>query len=246
MIAAGRFTDWWVSYALLLEWVFPDREQLTCIERLEQRIDMRYDIQVDATVEVEPSTALMVGEWYLHSRSAHRDGRVIEAYRQLHVETDHLFTLLTRDARHWAVRVVFTRCVEPYKSDDELILAVRADGTLEVTSAATAAERLHPLFDCEFGGAFDRFRAVHDLMGHAWCGYGFDLDDECAAWSAQDRLHSGLARLALATELYGVNAARGIVGEASDLRALLLAPPAGSAMCFSSTRMRVLNAASTR
>jgi hypothetical protein len=206
---------------------------------------MPHDIQVDATLGVEPSTALMVGEWYLHSRSAHRDARVIEAYRQLQVETDHLFTLLTRDARHWGVRVVFTRCVEPYKSDDELIFAVRADGTLEVTSAATAAERLHPLFDCEFGGAFDRFRAVHYLIGHAWCGYGFDLNDECAAWSAQDRLHSGLARLALAAELYGVNAARGIVREAPDLRALLLAPSAWSGMCLSSTRMRAVRPPST-
>jgi hypothetical protein len=40
----------------------------------------------------------------------------------------------------------------------------------------------------------------------------------------QDRLHSGLARRALATELYGVNAARNVGGEAPELRALLLDP----------------------
>jgi hypothetical protein len=34
-------------------------------------------------------------------------------------------------------------------------------------------ERLHSLLGCEFGGAFDRFRAVHDHIGHAGCGYGF-------------------------------------------------------------------------
>ena len=177
-----------------------------------------------AAARVAPSTTFMVGEWYLHSRSAHRDAQVIEAYRQLQVETDHIFTLLTRDADHAAVRVAFTRCAQPYESDEELIRAVRANKTLEITSAAAVGERLHPLFGCEFGGAFDRFRAVHDLIGHAWCGYGFDLQDECAAWSAQDHLHSGLARFALATELYGVNAARRIVGEAPDLRALLFAP----------------------
>jgi len=177
----------------------------------------------------------MVGEWYLRSRSAHRDPQVIEAYRRLQMETDHLFTVLTRDARHPAVRVVFTRCAGPYETDEELIFAVRASGTLEITSAAVAGKRLHPLFDCEFGGEFDRFRAVHDLIGHAWCGYGFDLDGECAAWCAQDRLHSGPARLALATELYGVNAARGILGEAPDLRALLLTPSARSGLFVSST-----------
>ena len=185
---------------------------------------MRHDAQVDATFGAEPSTAVVVGQWYLQSRSAHRDARVIEAYRRLQAETDHLFTLLTRGSCHRAVRVVFTRCAQPYESDDELILSVRANGTLEMTSAAAAGERLHPLFDCELGGAFDRFRAVHDLIGHAWCGYGFDLDDERAAWRAQDRLHSGLARFALATELYGVNAARTFGGEAPELRALLLAP----------------------
>jgi hypothetical protein len=203
---------------------------------------MRHDLQVDTTLGIESSATVMVGEWYLHSRSAHRDARVIEAYRQLQAETDHLFSLLTRDGCHWAVRVAFTRCVQPYESDKELICAVRANGTLEITSAAAVGERLHPLFGCEFGGAFDRFRAVHDLIGHAWYGYGFGLDDECAAWSAQDQMHSGLARFALATELYGVNAARGIVREAPNLRALLLAPPT---LC-SSTRARAGKPASTR
>jgi hypothetical protein len=167
-----------------------------------------------------------MGERYVHSRSAHRDARVIEAYRQLQRETDDLFALLTGDSCHTGVRVAFTRCAQPYESDEELIRGVRADGTLEITSAVSAGERLHPLLDCGFGGAFDRFRAVHDLIGHAWCGYGFDLDEECAAWSVQDRLHTGLARSALATEIYGVNAARFILGEAPDLRAVLLLEPA--------------------
>jgi hypothetical protein len=183
---------------------------------------MGQDIQLDATLGGRRSSAIRVGEWYLHSRSAHRDAQVVGAYRQLQAETDRLFTLLTREACHWAVRVAFTRCAQPYESDAELISAVRATGTLEVTSAAVAGQRLHPLIGCEFGGAFDRFRAVHDLLGHAWFGFGFELDDECAAWSFQDRLHTGLARFALATELYGVNAARSITGESPDLRALLL------------------------
>ncbi len=191
---------------------------------------MQYDIRAGASFRVDPSAAVMVGEWFLHSRSAHHDSRVIEAYRRLQVETDHLFSVLTRDPCRGAVRVAFTRCARPYECDKELIFAVRANGILEITSADTAGERLHPLFDCAFGGAFDRFRAVHDLIGHAWCGYGFDLYDECAAWSAQDRLHSRLARFALATELYGVNAARGIAGETPDLRALLLAPSTASAL----------------
>jgi hypothetical protein len=172
------------------------------------------------------SNATVVGQWYLDSGSAHHDPRVIEAYRQLQAETDHLYVLLTRDDCQGVPRVAFTRCDRPYASDEELICAVRANGTLEITAAVAGGGRLHPLLGCEFGGAFDRFRAIHDLIGHAWCGYGFGLADECAAWKVQDRLHSGLARCALATELYGVNAARSVLGEAPDLRALLIAPSA--------------------
>jgi hypothetical protein len=171
---------------------------------------------------VGPAAAARVGEWYLDSRSAHGVSKVKEAYRQLQIETDRLFAALGRDPISSAARVAFTRCARPYASDLELIEAVSAGATLEVTSAATAEGRLHPILDCEFGGAFDRFRAVHDLIGHAWCGYGFALPAECAAWRVQDRLHSDLARCALATELYAVNAARGITGESSDLKALLL------------------------
>ena len=170
----------------------------------------------------DPSMVSMVGDWYLQSRSAHGNAEVIEAYRQLQIEIDHLYTLITRDVRQSTVRIAFTCCAQPYESDQALIAAVRSEGILEITSAAAAGRRIHPLLGCEFGGAFDRFRAVHDLIGHARSGYGFDLGDECAAWIVQDRLHSGLARSALATELYGVNAARSVAGEPPDLRALLL------------------------
>jgi hypothetical protein len=166
-----------------------------------------------------------VGEWYLSSQSAHRDQGVIEAYRQLQVETDELFEVITHRAGLKGVRVMFTRCLQPYDSDQELIAAVRAQKTLEITSAVASGERrLHPVLDCEFGGAFDRFRATHDIIGHAWYGYGFDLAGECAAWERQDRLHSSLARLALATELFAVNAARHLLGTAPELKGLLLAP----------------------
>jgi hypothetical protein len=187
---------------------------------------MQLHIGVNTLSRAGAATALMVGDWYLNSQSSHCDAVVSEAYRQLQVETDRLFTLFCGDGSGRTVRVAFTRCADPYASDEELILAARTSGTLEVTSAAVAGERIHPLLDCEFGGAFDRFRAVHDLIGHAWCGLRFDLGDECAAWGVQDRLHGDLARSALATELVGVNAARGILGETPDLRALVLSPSA--------------------
>jgi hypothetical protein len=173
---------------------------------------------------VDPSIAAVVGEWYLSARSFPHDARIVAAYGHLQSETDRLFNVLVRSGGPGVVRVVFTRCGQPYAGDRELIAAVRAQRILEIPTAAVAGHRIHPVFGCGLGGAFDRFRAIHDLIGHAWLGHGFDLDGEYAAWRAQDRLHRGPARWALATELCGVNSARWLTGEPPDLKAMLLEP----------------------
>ena len=150
---------------------------------------------------------------------------MISAYRQLEAETDRLFAVVTKTVGPRATRIVFTRCRQPYENCEEMIALARICRTLEVTAAVSSGGRLHPLLDCEFGGAFDRFRAIHDLIGHVWTGKGFELRAEYDAWMAQTRLHiTSWWGEALATELYGVNAARGITGEAPDLRAVLFAP----------------------
>jgi hypothetical protein len=173
---------------------------------------------------VDRSTVVSVGAQYLNARNAHRNARIVTAYRQLQLEIDRLFNDLVCVDQPRAVRVAFTRCHLPYASDKELIAAVGAHETLEITSAAAFSGRLHPLLSCEIGGGFDRFRAIHDLIGHAWLEKGFDIDGEGAAWLAQDRLHSDLARWALATEIWGVNSARWVTGQAPELKACLLDP----------------------
>jgi hypothetical protein len=110
----------------------------------------------------------------------------------------------------------------PYASDAEMVAAVRSEGLLEVTSAATERDRSHPLMGCEFGGAYDRFRAVHDIVGHVGPGLGFDRDGEFGAWLAQERLYRGLARWALATELHAEHSVRWTTGALSDHKATLL------------------------
>jgi hypothetical protein len=168
--------------------------------------------------------AVMVGEAYLDARSTPHSPAVVAAYRHLQAETDRLFHVAHSNAGPDSVRIVFTRCPQPYASDRELIEAVRASDVLEITTAAVNSGRIHPLLGCESGGAFDRFRAVHDLLGHVRTGFGFDLPDECAAWRLQDRLHSDPAGRALATELLAVNCARWILREAPEHKATLLEP----------------------
>jgi hypothetical protein len=168
--------------------------------------------------------ATEVGESYLSARDRSHESLVVAAYGHLQAETDQLFYALVRSDLPRPVRVVFTRCREPYACDEELIAAVRASGVLEVITAAVNAERIHPLLGCEFGGPFDRFRAIHDLIGHARTGFGFGLRDELAAWLTQARLHGSLARRALATELLAINCARSVIGAAPAQKAVLLEP----------------------
>jgi hypothetical protein len=175
-------------------------------------------------VERSRAVAAEVGAAYVTAASKPHDAVVVRAYQRLQAETDRLFHDVVRSDVPNPLRIVFTRCREPYGCDRELIEAFRACRILEITTAATSAERIHPLMGCEYGGAFDRFRAVHDLIGHAGTGFGFDLVDEVAAWRTQDRLHGGLARWALATELLAINSAWPILGEAPPHKAMLLGP----------------------
>jgi hypothetical protein len=144
------------------------------------------------------------------------------AYEQLRAQTDRIFFALTTGGCEY--RVVFTRLPHPYGSDVEMLDAVCAGHLLEVSTAAAARDRRHPMLDCSTGGAYDRFRAVHDLLGHVVPRLGFDRDGEYTAWLLQRRLHGGLARWALATELHGENSVLWTTHELCEHKAVLLDP----------------------
>jgi hypothetical protein len=161
--------------------------------------------------------------WHLESQSAQDDPRVIAAYNQLVRQTDRLFQLLTDFTSPRGINVSFTFLRQPYRSDGELIAAIVNDRRFEVSVAASDRYRLHPLLDCRPGGSYDRFRAVHDIIGHAFGHRGFDAEGEYSAWRHQNSLHGGLARLALATELRAEHAVLRETGEFGEHKALI--PP---------------------
>jgi hypothetical protein len=158
------------------------------------------------------------------ARSDPGEPRVAAAYRSLERQSDRLFRELTHVDSHWHVRVVFSRCRAPYEHDEEMIAAVRSTGVLEVTTTAAEPGRPHPLLGSECGGAYDRFRAVHDLLGHVQTRRGFDRQGEFAAWLAQDRFYRGPARAALATELHAEHSVCWTSGAFSEHKATLLPP----------------------
>jgi hypothetical protein len=166
---------------------------------------------------LDPDAMLRVAESYLEANDARRDPKVIAAYRQLETQTDLLFKALTQD-----IRIAFTHCSMPYSSDSEMIRAARTDKLLEISTARSDAEHGHPFFGREHGGAYDRFRAVHDFLGHVRLNAGFDRQGEYLTWLEQDRHHKGLARWALATELHGKNSVLCATGETAVPKATLL------------------------
>jgi hypothetical protein len=95
---------------------------------------------------------------------------------------------------------------------------------LELCPAHYDRDRRHPLLDTATGGTYDRFRAVHDIVSHAWFGYGFDRDGEFAAWLMEDAMYTGLARWAVATELHAEHSVRWTTNDLAEHKATLLPP----------------------
>jgi len=172
-----------------------------------------------ATRHVRPSETQAVGECFLSARTR-VNPLVALAYRELEAQTDRQFAALTDPSGPYRITVVGTREVTPYATAEELIASVLASRTLEITRIP--ADRIHPLLGCEAGGAHDRLRAVHDLIGHVATGYGFDRDGEYSAWLVQRDLYSGLARWAAATELHGEVSALWTTGQFAEPKAALL------------------------
>jgi hypothetical protein len=148
----------------------------------------------------------------------------VAAFARLVDESDDLFRWITQPDRPGTLRVFFTNCATPYRDARELMASVAELGTLEVTTVAADPDRRHPLMSNAAGGRYDRFRAVHDALGHAAMEVGFDRDGEFTAWRAQERLHSRLARRALGSELHGQHSVRWTTGEIAQPKAILLSP----------------------
>jgi hypothetical protein len=172
---------------------------------------------------VDVSAAGDVAAAYAGTRCAGvRDPLVVAAYTQLVTECDRLFRHLTSPDRPDRIHMVFTTCAAPYADAHELISSVIEDRLLEVTTVATQRDRHHPVMGNDPGGAFDRFRGVHDALGHARLRLGFDRDGEFAVWRFQQRCHSPLARWALATDLHGQHSVLWTTGDRAQPKAILL------------------------
>jgi len=177
---------------------------------------------------VDPTETRRVAEAFIAARVT-SDPLVVAAYRELEMQTDRVYRVLTDPGGPYRLRVVGTGQLVPYADAGQLIASVLASRTLEVTTCA--ADRAHRLLGGGVGGAYYRFRAVHDLLGHVATGFGFDEDGEYSAWLVQRACYTGLARWAARTELHAEISALWTTGQFPDHKAVLLDREEAGASC---------------
>jgi len=88
---------------------------------------------------------------------------------------------------------------DPYETPAHMAEDVRQG---RIKTFATASTGPHELFTDEEN---DKFRAVHDVFGHASIGRGFSRDSEEAAFQAHRQMFPAAAHAALASETRGQN-----------------------------------------
>jgi hypothetical protein len=183
------------------------------------RIPRQATHSTQALCHVQPGETQAIADYFISARTSAAP-LVALAYQQLEMQTDQQFAALTDSRGPYRINVVGTSESTPYSDAEELITSVLTSRTLEVTTSA--ADRAHPLLGGDVGGAYYRFRAVHDLIGHVATGFGFDQDGEYSAWLVQRNLYTGLARWAAATELHGEISALWTTRQFAEHKAVLL------------------------
>ena len=112
----------------------------------------------------------------------------------------------------------------PYRNAAELCAELRLHGSMTLTTFGMIERgEPHPLLGGSEGGVLDQLRVVHDVLGHAALGVGFDLQSEFATWLQCRTLLSDDARSAAFCELVGAVTTYVITGEKPALHADL--PP---------------------
>ena len=127
------------------------------------------------------------------------DDLMEKAYRQLAKETDEQFQRLPYNFS-------YHRAGEgDYRSSREMMADVHGNKHLYVFQGGDPHDFLNRLDKATGLNENEKFRAVHDLLGHAIYGNQFGPRGEEVAWAIHQQMYSPLARLAMTAETRGQN-----------------------------------------
>lgn len=151
------------------------------------------------TVQADPRKTVAVAQAWMGLPDAPDDPKVKAAYDDFRRQTDEMYRFMTEEL---GIEVIFQRFEpgqEPYPTAEAQNHDVTHHRRIVIDSRLGEG---HPIIPPD---EYARFRAVHDVFGHAAVGSGFDRHGEYAAWLSHMSMYTGIGAQAMATEYHGTN-----------------------------------------
>lgn len=160
------------------------------------------DDLIDTPVDLEEADD--VARFFEGAPDMSDDPDVRAAYEDFKAQSAEQWDFMTRPESEggMGITVDFTDQVDPYATAEEQRNDLEQNHHLTIQSGL-GGDHSGTMTQEEY----DRFRAVHDVFGHAGIGSGFDRHGEYEAWLVHAAMYRGQGRRAMSTEYHGVNSA---------------------------------------
>ena len=149
----------------------------------------------------DPHVGFHIQREYREAQAQPPGPRITKSYEAMRDETNHQYEYMTkpREKGGLGLRHQVTQH-DPYQHAHEMAHDVGHNRTIKTLATSTTGS--HGFLSDEEN---DRFRAVHDVFGHAATGRGFSRHGEEAAWRSHVQMFSPKAREAMTSETRGQN-----------------------------------------
>jgi len=147
-----------------------------------------------------PRVGFAIQQEYRRRQQQPQSRTIARSYKALARETEDQYDFMTRPREQGGLGIKHTVTEgDPYQSPHEMAADVRQGRTKTFATASTGG---HAFFSDEQN---DKFRAIHDVFGHAAIGRGFSRHGEEGAWRSHVQMFSPQAREAMTSETRGQN-----------------------------------------
>ena len=183
------------------DFVLPDIPESSLVKQ--SAIGRTHQLAVDGSPEYKSAVfdayAQQMPEVLEQAGAKNYDDLLEKAYRQLAKETDAQFQALP-------FNFSYHRAGEGnYNSSKEMAADVHGNKHLYVFQGGDPHDFLNRIDQASGLNENEKFRAVHDLLGHAIYGNQFGPKGEETAWAIHKQMYSPLAQMAMTAETRGQN-----------------------------------------
>lgn len=145
-----------------------------------------------------------VARYFERTPDQSADPRVQAAYADFKSQNEAMYAFMTKPEAEggMGIKVDMVSTHDPYKTAADQAEDLRNNHHISIESGLGGAHDFTMTTD-----EYDRFRAVHDVFGHAGVGGGFDRHGEYEAWLMHSSMYTDGGRAAMSTEYHAVNSA---------------------------------------